>query len=117
MAGWDHCAIDFEHAPMANEAAEELAVTDEVMKAYQLFMNDFVARQPEAGLTRAIVETSLPFAKLKLREEIFTAAYGVDSARRLLLLDDAQLQRALLDLPNAALLADKARRMTKAASR
>ena len=106
-------SIDFERAPVT----EELAVSDEVMKAYQLFMNDFVARQPDAGLTRAIVETNLPFAKQKLREEIFAAAYGVDTARRLLILDDVQMQRALSELPNAAQLADKARRMTKAARR
>ncbi len=106
-------SIDFDRAPVT----DEVAVTDDVMKAYQLFMNDFVARAPEAGLTRVIVETNLPFAKQKLREEIFVAAYGVDTARRLVILDDVQIQAALRELPNAAQLADKARRMTKAARR
>ncbi len=110
-------SIDFDRAPMTKEAADEVAVTDEVMKAYQLFMNDFVARVPEAALTREIVETNLPFARQKLREEIFAAAYGVDTARRLVILDDVQIQAALHELPNAAQLADKARRMTKAARR
>ncbi len=110
-------SIDFDRAPMTKEAADEVAVTDEVMKAYQVFMNDFVARAPEAGLTRVIVETNLPFAQQKLREEIFVAAYGVDTTRRLVILDDVQIQSALRELPNAAQLADKARRLTKAARR
>jgi carboxyl-terminal processing protease len=106
-------SIDFERAPIT----DEFAVTDEVMKAYQLFMSDYVARTPDANLTREIVESSLPFAKQKLREEIYTAAYGVDAARRLLIGDDVQLQKALAELPNAALLADKARRIAKNVSR
>jgi hypothetical protein len=80
-------------------------------------MNDFVVRVTDASLTREIVQTTLPFAQQKLREEIYTAAYGVDGARRLLINDDLQLQRAITELPNAAQLAEKARHAVKTASK
>jgi carboxyl-terminal processing protease len=104
-------SIDFDRLP----SAEELAVADDVMKAYQLWMNDFVARVPDASLTREVVAVNLPFAQQKLREEIYTAAYGVDGARRLLINDDVQLQRAIAELPNAAQLSERARHNAKTA--
>ncbi len=106
-------AIEFDHQPLPNE----FAVTDDVLKAYQAFMADFIAKTPEVGLTRELVDQNLNFARLKIREEALTAAYGVDTMRRILILDDPQVQRGLAELPKAAQLAEKARRMTKAASK
>jgi carboxyl-terminal processing protease len=106
-------AIEFDHQPLPNE----FAITDDVLKAYRAFMSDFIAKTPEVGLTRELVEQNLAFARTKLREEVLTAAYGVDTMRRMLLLDDPQVQRGLAELPHAAQLAERARRMTKAASK
>jgi carboxyl-terminal processing protease len=103
-------AIEFDHQPQPNE----FAISDELLKAYQTFMNEFVSKTPDAGLTAELVGQQLEFARLKLREEVLMAAYGVDTARRMLILADPQAQRALAELPNAAQLAEKARRMSKA---
>src|SRR5581483_7513930 len=106
-------AVEFDHQPLPNE----FTITDEVLKAYRNFMTDFIAKTPEAGLTRELIEPNLNFARAKIREEVLTAAYGVDTMRRMLILDDPQVQRGLAELPNAAQLAERARRMTKAASK
>jgi carboxyl-terminal processing protease len=106
-------AVEFDHQPLPNE----FTITDDVLKAYRAFMTDFVAKTPDAGLTRELIEQNLVFARTKIREEVLTAAYGVDTTRRMLTLDDPQVQRGLAELPNAAQLAEKARRMTKAASK
>jgi carboxyl-terminal processing protease len=106
-------ATEFDHQPLPNE----FTITDDVLKAYRSFLLEFSAKTPEAGLTRELVEQNLNFARAKLREEVLTAAYGVDTTRRMLILDDPQVQRGLAELPNAAQLAERARRMTKAASK
>ena len=61
-----------------------------------------------------MIEQNLDFARAKIREEALTAAYGVDTMRRMLILDDPQVQRGLAELPNAAQLAEKARRVKTA---
>lgn len=101
---------EFDHQPGANE----FVVNDELLKAYSAFMADFVAKSPEAGLTREFVEQQRDFARGKIREELLTAAYGVDTMRRILILDDPQVQRGLAELPNAAQLAERARRVKTA---
>jgi hypothetical protein len=48
----------------------------------------------------------LEFAKLRLREEIITAAYSNDAGARILLDSDVQVLRALDALPDAKRLAE-----------
>jgi carboxyl-terminal processing protease len=103
-------AIEFDHQPGTNE----FAVSDDLLKAYKTFMAEFIAKTPDVGVTREMVEQNLDFARAKIREEVLTAAYGVDTMRRMLILDDPQVQRGLAELPNAAQLAEKARRVKTA---
>jgi hypothetical protein len=51
----------------------------------------------------------LDFVKLRLREEIVTAAYSNDAGARVLLDSDPQVLRALEALPEAKRLAESAR--------
>ena len=105
--------VEFDHQPIPNE----FAIGDDLLKAYKSFMTEFIAKTPEAGLTKELVDQSLDFARGKIREEALMAAYGVDTMRRMQILDDPQVQRGLAELPNAAQLAEKARRMMKSASK
>lgn len=102
-------AIDFDHQPQAGE----FAIDDAIVRAYRDFMADFVAKNPEVGLTTKNVEENLDWSRRKIREEALLAAYGIDMQRRIMADADAQLQRAMAELPNSAQLADRARRILK----
>jgi carboxyl-terminal processing protease len=95
----------------------EFLITDEIMQAYKTFMADFISKNPDFNLTTAIVEENLPWAKNKIREEVLLAFYGLDVAQRASVDQDAQLQRAIQELPNAAQLADRVKRITRTSSR
>ncbi len=105
--------VEFDHQLVPNE----FTISDDLLKAYKTFMTEFSAKTPEAGLTKELVDQSLDFARAKIREEVLMAAYGQDTTRRMQILDDPQVQRGLTELPNAAQLAEKARKMTKSASK
>jgi carboxyl-terminal processing protease len=107
--GFKRAAIEFDHQPQPNE----FVVTDAILRAYRDFMNTFIAKNPEFGLTMKMVDDNLEWSRRKIREEALSAAYGVDTQRRITADWDVQLQRAIVELPNAAQLADRARRMLK----
>jgi urease alpha subunit len=60
-------------------------------------------------LQPAQIDEELEFAKLRLRQEIITAAFSNDAGARVLLDSDVQVLRALEALPDAKRLADNAR--------
>ena len=95
----------------------EFVITDDIMQAYKTFMADFISRNPELSLTTAIVDENLVWARNKMREEVLLAFYGLDVAQRASVDQDVQLQRAIQELPNAAQLADRAKRVTRTSSR
>jgi carboxyl-terminal processing protease len=104
---------EFNHQPTSTE----YVITDEIMKAYREFMVDYLAKNPELGLTMAMVDQNMQWERTKIREEVLLAAYGQDLQRRLMADQDEQLQRAILEMPQAAQLAERARRMTKTSKR
>ena len=77
-------------------------VTDRVFEAFR----DFVARDAGFGLSPAQVEAERDYARLRLRDDIVTAAYGAEAGQRALLEGDPQLLRALELLPEARQLAE-----------
>ena len=83
----------------------DLAVTDRVLEAFR----NFIRTQPENQLQPAQIDEELEFAKLRLRQEIVTAAFSNDAGARVLLDSDVQVLRALEALPDAKRLADNAR--------
>ena len=80
-----------------------------IMNAYRAFMADFIKTHPEWGITPAMVDESMDWARREIREEVLTAAYGSATAQRALADLDKQLQRAMTELPNAGQLAMRAR--------
>ena len=88
-----------------NPKATDFAITDRVVEAFR----NYVRTRPENQLQIAQIDEELEFAKLRLRQEIITAAFSNDAGARVLLDSDVQVLRALEALPDAKRLADNAR--------
>jgi carboxyl-terminal processing protease len=88
-----------------NAKPGDYAINERVLEAFRAF----VRNDTESQLTNAQIDEELDFAKLRLREEIVTAAYSNDAGARVLLDSDPQVLRALEALPDAKRLAEAAR--------
>lgn len=104
---------DFNH----QYKGDEFIITDDIMKAFRAYVADFVPKRPEYGLTMAAVDEQMAWARNRMRYELLLAAYGADTAQRALNGTDAQLQKAVAELPNAAALAERARRSRSVSSK
>jgi len=83
----------------------DLPITERVVEAFR----NFVRTRPEFQVQPAQIDEELEFAKLRLRQEIITAAFSNDAGARVSLDSDAQVLRALEALPDAKRLADSTR--------
>ena len=88
-----------------NVKPTDLAITERVVEAFR----NFVRTQPDNQVQPSQIDEELEFAKLRLRQEIITAAFSNDAGARVLLDSDVQVIRALDALPDAKRLADNAR--------
>ena len=87
-----------------------IPINERVIEAFRTFVRTDVDSQ----LTQAHVEADMDFVKLRLREEIVTAAFSNDAGLRVLLDSDPQVLRALEALPDAKRLAEMVRSGTSA---
>lgn len=85
--------------------ATDYPITDRVAEAFRAFVRTDTLSQ----LTPAQLDEELDFVKLRLREEIITAAFSSDAGARVLLDSDPQVLRALDALPDAKRLAESVR--------
>lgn len=83
-------------------------INDRVLEAFK----NFVRRDVTFKTTQAHIDEEVEFAKVQLRREMITAAFGVDAGNRVLLEIDPQTIRALELFPEAKRLAESARRET-----
>ena len=88
--------------------ATDFPVTDRMIEAFR----NYVRKDQAQGLEPAQLETELDFARLRLRLEIITAAFGADAGQRVLLESDPQALRAINVLPDAKRLAESVRNGT-----
>lgn len=86
----------------------DFAITDRVIEAFR----NFARKDPSRNLTDAQINSDLDFVKLRLREEVITAAFGADQGQRVLLESDPQALRAIGVLPEAKRLAESIRNGT-----
>jgi hypothetical protein len=93
--------VEYAHNPKPGD----YPVNDRVVEAFR----NFVKADAQAALTVAQVDAELDYAKLRLRQEILTAAYGADNGVRVLLDSDPQVLRAVEALPDAKRLAESVR--------
>ncbi|MDQ3134523.1 MAG: S41 family peptidase, partial [Acidobacteriota bacterium] len=80
-------------------------VTERVVEAFR----NFVRKDTEHGLTVAQLDADLDYVRMRLREEMITAAHGTEAGARTLLDHDPQLLRALEVFPDAKRLAESVR--------
>ncbi|HEU4509411.1 MAG TPA: S41 family peptidase [Pyrinomonadaceae bacterium] len=85
-----------------NAKPTDYPITDRVVEAFR----NFVRTKPELHVPITLIDEELEFAKLRLRQEIVTAAFSNDAGARVALDSDAQVLRALEVLPEAKRLAD-----------
>jgi carboxyl-terminal processing protease len=102
-------AYKIEHVQYGKSARPTDFPTNE--KVIEAFRN-FVRGDTESRLSAAQLDEELEFVKLRLREEIVTAAFSNDAGARILLDSDPQVLRALEALPEAKRLAESARPLT-----
>ena len=89
---------DYDHTLRSSD----YPVTPGVVEAFRAF----VQRDGNLGLQPAQIDEELDFVKLRIRDEIVTAAYASDAGARVLLDSDPQVLRALEALPEAKRLAE-----------
>ncbi|HYO92239.1 MAG TPA: hypothetical protein VEQ40_11410, partial [Pyrinomonadaceae bacterium] len=80
-------------------------VTDKVLEAFRAYLR----KDPTLGVQPAQVDEELDFVRLRVRDEIITAAYSTDAGSRVLLESDPQVLRAIELLPDAKRLAESIR--------
>lgn len=85
--------------------ATDFPISDRVLEAFR----NFVRKDPTTGLQSAEIDVELDFVKLRLREEILSAAFSGEAGSRVLLESDPQTLRALEALPDAKRLAESVR--------
>jgi carboxyl-terminal processing protease len=85
--------------------ATDYPINDRVIEAFR----SFVRTDAQSQLTPAQLDEEIDFVKLRLREEIITAAFSNDAGARVLLDSDPQVLRALEALPDAKRLAESVR--------
>jgi carboxyl-terminal processing protease len=88
-----------------NAKATDYPINERVIEAFRSFVRTDTLSQ----LTTAQLDEEIEFVKLRLREEIVTAAYSNDAGARVLLDSDPQVLRAIEALPDAKRLAESAR--------
>ena len=91
-----------------NPRATDFPISDRVVEAFR----EFVRTHPDFQVTSAQIDEELEFAKLRLRQEIVTAAFSNDAGARVLLDNDVQIIRALDALPDAKRLAESTKTRT-----
>jgi carboxyl-terminal processing protease len=100
--------VDYGHSPKATD----FVINDRVLEAFR----NYLRKDPARHLQVAQIDAELDFVKLRLREEIVTAAFGADAGQRVLLESDPQALRAVGVLPDAKRLAESVRNGTPISS-
>lgn len=80
-------------------------ITDKVIEAFR----NFLRKDPTLGMQPSQVDQEIDFVRLRIRDEIITAAYSTDTGSRVLLESDPQVLRAVELLPDAKRLAESIR--------
>ena len=95
----------------------EYMLTDPMMKVFRDQLAAFLKKHPEINIAPTTLEEQMTWARHRIRYEVLLAAYGADKAQQAMNDTDAQLQKAVTELPNAAALAEKARRARNVSSK
>ncbi len=85
----------------------EYIITDDALKAFRDFAVKFYKDNPDYGVTPAMIDDNIVWARKQIHQEVLVAAYGGDKANQVMSDLDSQLQKAISEMPKAADLAQK----------
>jgi carboxyl-terminal processing protease len=88
-----------------NARPSDYPMTDRLVEAFRSYLQ----RDPTFGILPTQIDGEMDFVKLRLRDEIITAAFGGDAGNRILIESDPQTLRALEAFPDAKRLAESVR--------
>jgi carboxyl-terminal processing protease len=88
--------------------AGDYPIADRVLEAFR----NYIRKDQGQHLQVPQIDADLEFVKLRLRQEMITAAFGADAGQRVLLESDPQALRAIGVLPDARRLAESVRNGT-----
>ncbi|MFN7928610.1 MAG: S41 family peptidase [Blastocatellia bacterium] len=95
----------------------EFVITDALMKQFRDSLTAYLQKHPEIKIPQTAFDEQMTWARNRIRYEVLLATFGGDKAQQAMSETDAQLQRAVVELPNAAALAERARRSRNVSSR
>jgi carboxyl-terminal processing protease len=107
VAGMESYRIDkviYDRDPKATD----FPISDRLVEAFR----NYVRKEQAQHLQPAQLEAEIDFVKLRLRQEVITAAFGADSGQRIMLESDPQALRAINVLPDAKRLVESVRNGT-----
>jgi carboxyl-terminal processing protease len=102
VPGLTEFKIDRQNDHRHRLTSNEYQVGDKVIAAFKTYLREH--KELKADDTR--VDKDAEWLKRRIRFEVVTAAYGEETARQVLNEGDAQLQRAITELPKAKTLAE-----------
>ncbi|HZF38692.1 MAG TPA: hypothetical protein VE715_07700, partial [Blastocatellia bacterium] len=94
----------------------EYVIDDDLLKRYRDYAVKFYKDNPDYGVTTAMIDENLVWQRNRIRQEVLLAAYGSDRAQQGVSDLDAQLQRAVSEMPKAADIAIRSWRRRKSNS-
>jgi carboxyl-terminal processing protease len=101
VAGLENLQIEKQKAGHSLQPGD-YEINDHILSAFR----EFISKDKESGLTAELLEKELNFAKLRLRDELVTAAYSTETGQQVLLEQDPQVLKAIDLLPDAKKLAE-----------
>jgi carboxyl-terminal processing protease len=96
--------VEYGHAPKPGD----YPIADRVLEAFR----NYIRKDQGQHLQVPQIDADLDFVKLRLRQEMITAAFGADAGQRVLLESDPQALRAIGVFPDAKRLAESVRNGT-----
>jgi carboxyl-terminal processing protease len=108
IAGLENYQIEKQKAGHTLQPSD-YEINERILAAFR----DFIAKDKESGLTAELLESQLLFARMRLRDELVTAAYSTELGQQVLLEQDPQVLKAIDALPEAKKMAENIRTNTK----
>jgi carboxyl-terminal processing protease len=105
--------VDRPSDPNHKLAPGEYQVNEKVIAAFKNYLRE----HKELKADESRIDRDAEYIKRRIRFEVITAAYGLESARQVINEGDAQFQRAIAEMKNAKTLVDDYRRMRTASRR
>ncbi len=94
----------------------EYVINDDLLKRYRDYAVNFYKENPGYYITPAMIDENLVWQRNRIRQELLLAAYGSDKAEQGMADLDAQLQRAVSEMPKAADIAIRSWRRRRSSS-